>query len=186
MKGRSLGFTLIEILVVIVIIAVIFAILFAAFARAREKARAASCASWVKQLGLYLAMYCADYDQRCPPAAPSAGNGREMLQPLRPNADPSRSWGPSNWRTILLPYAHSNPVYFVCPTTNTAFSYQFNPKLYGVQLAAVARPADLACIYDAGLLDGSAPPPHSGGYNVAFLDSHVTWLTSTAGVSTRP
>lgn len=60
------GFTLIELLVVIGIIAILAAILFPAFARARENARRASCQSNLKQLGLGIAQYTQDYDEKYP------------------------------------------------------------------------------------------------------------------------
>ena len=58
------GFTLIELLIVIAIVAILAAILFPAFARARENARRASCQSNLKQIGLGLAQYIQDYDER--------------------------------------------------------------------------------------------------------------------------
>jgi type II secretory pathway pseudopilin PulG len=53
-------------LVVIAIIAILAAILFPVFARARENARRSSCASNLKQIGLALAQYAQDYDERMP------------------------------------------------------------------------------------------------------------------------
>jgi prepilin-type N-terminal cleavage/methylation domain-containing protein/prepilin-type processing-associated H-X9-DG protein len=66
MAAKRRGFTLIELLVVIAIIAVLAAILFPVFSRARESARRTTCASNLRQLGLALPMYAADYDGLIP------------------------------------------------------------------------------------------------------------------------
>jgi prepilin-type N-terminal cleavage/methylation domain-containing protein/prepilin-type processing-associated H-X9-DG protein len=60
------GFTLIELLVVIAIIAILAAILFPVFGRARENARRASCSSNLKQIGIGIAQYTQDYDEKFP------------------------------------------------------------------------------------------------------------------------
>ena len=58
------GFTLVELLVVIAIIAILAAILFPVFGRARENARRSSCQSNLKQIGIAMAQYQQDYDER--------------------------------------------------------------------------------------------------------------------------
>lgn len=60
--ARRAGVTLAEILVVLAIIAALTVISFPVFARAREGARQTSCISNLKQIGLSLSLYRADYD----------------------------------------------------------------------------------------------------------------------------
>jgi prepilin-type N-terminal cleavage/methylation domain-containing protein/prepilin-type processing-associated H-X9-DG protein len=61
---RRHAFTLIELLVVIAIIAILAAILFPVFAQAREKARGITCVSNMKQMGMAIAMYVQDNDEK--------------------------------------------------------------------------------------------------------------------------
>ena len=74
MSRSSRAFTLLELLVVVAMIAVLAAILFPVFSRARENARRASCQSNLKQLGLGVAQYTQDYDERMPLDARWSGN----------------------------------------------------------------------------------------------------------------
>lgn len=72
---RAQAFTLVELLVVIAIIALLAAILFPAFSRARENARRSSCLSNMKQIGLGIAQYTQDYDERLPFSGTTASGG---------------------------------------------------------------------------------------------------------------
>lgn len=58
------AFTLIELLVVIALISTLAAMLFPVFGTVREKARQSVCVSNLRQIGMAVAMYAQDYDDR--------------------------------------------------------------------------------------------------------------------------
>ena len=110
-RGKRQGFTLIELLVVIAIIAILAAILFPVFARARENARRSSCQSNLKQIGLGVAQYTQDYDERMPSVriGPTDADG-------------------GAWPVVIQPYIKSYQL-FACPsnTRNTVFMEHSKP-----------------------------------------------------------
>src|SRR5437588_215669 len=111
MKKR--GFTLIELLVVIAIIAILAALLFPVFAQAREKARQAACMSNLNQIGLALAMYMQDYDDRLP-------DRRDLKTTLPGGYRPWKSWPPSDpragWAALILHPYTKNDAIWSCPS----------------------------------------------------------------------
>ena len=98
-RTKRAGFTLIELLVVIAIIAILASILFPVFAQARKNAQRTSCLSNMKQIGLAVIQYTADYDER-----------------LMPN---NTSGGDAFWADSLQPYTKSTQVY-ACPSDSVA------------------------------------------------------------------
>ena len=66
-RSGQRGFTLIELLVVISIIALLLSILMPALSRVKQQARFVVCAAQLKQIGLSLATYANDYNDRLVP-----------------------------------------------------------------------------------------------------------------------
>ncbi|MGD8501025.1 MAG: prepilin-type N-terminal cleavage/methylation domain-containing protein, partial [Phycisphaerales bacterium] len=65
-KRQKAGFTLIELLVVIAIIALLLAILVPTLNRVREAAQRVVCSNQLKQVGVAVAAYAADYENLMP------------------------------------------------------------------------------------------------------------------------
>jgi prepilin-type N-terminal cleavage/methylation domain-containing protein len=207
MHRRTPGFTLIELLVVIAIIAILAAILFPVFAQAREKARSSTCLSNNKQIGLAVAMYTQDYDEKYPAQRTDgmkslAAGGKEgtYYDALIPYQKNQHIW--------LCPSAEPNPGN-KSTLTPPAMAYHMNGNLItatGLSEAAVAAPANCMLMRESGAgivwfeawlrpfrggcdaIVGWRKPgtdkngPHMNGYNFLLADTHAKWFTDRASL----
>lgn len=172
--------------------AILAAMLFPSFSRARESARRASCQSNLRQLGMGLAQYLQDYDDRYPDnvlSAPSHPYGwGEGLQPYVKSVQIFQC--PSDPVEGTGDYTAQGP--YGAPATAASFmDYGFNRKFNWLHEAQVAFPTLSILVSETGPWDGTgflAGPlcngvgpgvgiggPHLDGFNVLLADGHVKW-----------
>lgn len=174
-SSKRIGFTLIELLVVISIIAILAAILFPVFARARENARRVSCQSNLKQIGIGIAQYTQDYDEKTLVVDENIGY---------------------TWFAPLQPYIKSEQV-FRCPSLSESpaaaqSDYAINGFFtHSLSIATFQQTAEQIAmgerLKDFDETDYHPWEPtefephlqkdrHFEGANYLFADGHVKWL----------
>ena len=192
MKNQRHAFTLIELLVVIAIIAILAAILFPVFARARENARRASCQSNLKQLGLGLAQYTQDYDERFPFLYWDSS-----ISKWQPVVGSNTGY----WGGEIDPYVKNSQIY-LCPSKQDKIaSYVFNCYIQGQArtLSGIDSPSTTTALADStgdGWWGIDTPGAstymalwnsgncrikevHLDGANFLWVDGHVKWAAKT-------
>ena len=117
-RQGTAAFTLIELLVVIAIIAILAAILFPVFARAKEAAKKTNCLSNLRQQGIGMELYLADFDDRLP-------DRRDLKSSLPSGYKPWTTWPPSDpragWAVLILgPYLKNKDIWS-CPSSVGSF-----------------------------------------------------------------
>ena len=100
--SHQMGFTLIELLVVISIISLLISILLPALGAARKTAESVKCLANLRQLGVSMHTYAADYNDTMPP-------GRDDI------ASGGNAWV-ENWMIRLKDYVNKSGDIFICPT----------------------------------------------------------------------
>lgn len=200
------GFTLIELLIVIAIIAILAAILFPVFARARENARRSACQSNLKQIGLGLAQYTQDYDERMPiqqganvlnfmtpaattpPGTPLTMNLFYQIYPYIKNTGVYRcpSGAPFPDTGTLRPTATNNTSYVMNGVVlhDDANTGTTNPHQPALNIAVIPNAAEIIVVQEFAFATNSylqRPRPNvvGSGYRYDYWHGSNTYSTAT-------
>jgi len=121
--------------------------------RARDEARRTVCVANIKQLAVAAIIFAQQHDGKL--TFPAAG-----------------------YKESLMPYTKS-ALAFLCPAKEDfEESYSFNSKLLGIDLEAIAAPAEVVMFYEGK--DGVLDFQHTNGLftTVAFADGHVKLISA--------
>ncbi|MBK1828861.1 DUF1559 domain-containing protein [Haloferula rosea] len=129
-KFRASGFTLTELMIVIVIVAVLASLAFMVSSRVRERATSVTCTNNLRQIGLGLASFQADFKRY-----PGRNDGKAWDRAILPylgydGEDELRGNGAfskSQWPQLENPAA-----YFACPSDRKERSADKYPRSYAI------------------------------------------------------
>ncbi|BCM93293.1 hypothetical protein IAD21_05184 [Abditibacteriota bacterium] len=123
------------------------------------------CQTQMKQQMLGIMQYTQDYDERYPPAR--------------------------QWIDVLQPYVRSEQI-FKCPSLSKGGNgYAYNQNFSRIPMASLVSPATTINIYETSNPRRNWFGPGTGrayrhldGWNLAFADGHVKWLSRGANMNT--
>ena len=158
-RNKLRGFTLIELLVVIAIISILASMLFPSFSRARESARRIDCINNLRQIGIAVAMYTQDWDERYPIGYPywsgasGSPNQPQLSQTLYTYTKSYQVWSCKSWTGLYRPESDEGNYSFIVLETDESSSTVLN------QMIGVPHPS--GGLYQRPRADASLQNPSS-------------------------
>ena len=193
---RDRGLTLVEVLVALCVLSILLAIILPVYVSARRRGEDMTCLSNLRQTGLALSLYTADYDSHYPTAVVAVFQGDTPAQ------------SDQTWRDMLLPYlktAHFPECPIAVPSTEMRLNaraidiggYAYNHRLsqnIGIQTVReylgrnevrLNFPTLTVTVFDArpGILTMRGPDtiPHSvSGIQQSELEQEIRKLSPAA------
>lgn len=206
------AFTLIEMLIVLAIIGIVAAILLPIFNSARESARRATCSSNLKQIGMAIAQYAADNNRFYPNQANSLvgqdnkcawaerighyARNTEIFEcsshdsgTYKPGCPPDSDEKDKDGEKIGWDGSYDLNALTVKGrfTVNEVRLQHPSDTISALDGKGRVITAGLDPIPDTAtlLMHGVHAPRHGEGYNVLWMDGHVTWRTLDSLVDRR-
>jgi hypothetical protein len=152
--------------------------------REASMAPTVDCLDNLKRLTTAARAYATDHENLLPPVtkmtpAADVARGKVTYPP-----DVIKLWPQNDWRRLLLRYV-DGPTIFLCPVTQSAFSYQLNSTAHGLDPTVITGQADFALLWDVGLREQPGQGPHAGKYAVNTLGGTGFATTGNDELSAR-
>ncbi|MCE5240970.1 hypothetical protein LLH23_21115 [bacterium] len=128
----------------------------------------------MKSLAFCTLQYATDSDERLPPR-PAVAFHPDLAAGLVSTGPPdlAKCFPPDDWHRQIR---YRNGQVFVCPSTGSIYSYDFNLQVYGVVAEKLEDPDKTVMEFENGFLTGSPRGPHQGGYNTTYCDGRGAWV----------
>jgi len=142
-------------------------------------ARTAQCLDNLHSLSVAVKAYAEDNANLLPPVSKPTPLADVRRGAVTYPPDAVKLWPAHDWRRGITPYV-SNPAQFLCPLTQSAFSYDLNSAPEGVDTVLIIDKPNYALLWDVGLREQPGAGPHGGKYAVKTL-SGTGFATSGRG-----